>query len=209
MREIGVQVRHCPHPRVTAVAKKTVTAAPLALSLDKGEGSEGSGCCRIEVLPVSPTVQKRRKNYTTYQYRRIPCFSPRRSKIRRARDCARNVRFSASRAANNDPHPRAPGALALSLKRARDLNYCSANHSDSSGLARSLALSFSRVAAARRIPVLPHVLRRNSGFLARAGHARGNDRKIRPSGRACHYLVQDSIVSGSINVSKPLSLKLE
>src|ERR1700730_13798388 len=31
----------------------------------------------------------------------------------------------------------------------------SANHSDSSGLARSLALSFSRVAAARRIPVLP------------------------------------------------------
>src|SRR6266851_1200531 len=97
MREIGVQVRHCPHPRVTAVAKKTVTAAPLALSLDKGEGSEGSGCCRIEVLPVSPTVQKRRKNYTTYQYRRIPCFPPRRFKIRRARDCARNVRFSASR----------------------------------------------------------------------------------------------------------------
>ena len=32
---------------------------------------------------------------------------------RRARDCARNVR--PSRAANNDPHPRAPGALALSL----------------------------------------------------------------------------------------------
>ncbi len=26
-----------------------------------------------------------------------------------------------SRAANNDPHPRAPGALALSLTRARDL----------------------------------------------------------------------------------------
>src|SRR5216683_1773412 len=48
---------------------------------------------------------------------------------------------------------------------------------DSSGLARSLALSFSRVAAARRIPVLPHVLQRNSGFLARARHARGNDRK--------------------------------
>ena len=69
----------------------------------------------------------------------------------------------------------------------------SANHSDSSGLARALALSFSRVAAARRIPVLPHVLPRNSGFLARARHARGNDRKIRPSGRACHYLVQDSI----------------
>src|SRR6266849_2482357 len=58
----------------------------------------------------------------------------------------------------------------------------SATHSESSGLARSLALSFSRVAAARRIPVLPHVLQRNSGFLARAGHARGNDR--RPSGRA-------------------------
>ncbi len=38
--------------------------------------------------------------------------------------------------------------------------------------------------AARRIPVLPHVLQRNSGFLARARHARGNDRKIRPSGRA-------------------------
>src|SRR5260370_18679820 len=30
-----------------------------------------------------------------------------------------------------------------------------ANHSDGSGLVRSLALSFSRVAAARRIPVLP------------------------------------------------------
>src|SRR5713226_4222627 len=60
----------------------------------------------------------------------------------------------------------------------------SANHSDSSGLARSLALSFSRVAAARRIPVLPHVLQRNLGFLARARHARGNDRNIRPSGRA-------------------------
>ncbi len=59
----------------------------------------------------------------------------------------------------------------------------SANHSDSSGLARSLALSFSRVAAARRIPVLPHVLLRNSGFLARARHARGNDRTIRPRGR--------------------------
>src|SRR5260370_24664868 len=69
----------------------------------------------------------------------------------------------------------------------------SANHSDSSGLARSLALSFSRVAAARRIPVLPDVLQRNSGFLARARHARRNDRKIRPSGRPCHYLVQDSI----------------
>jgi hypothetical protein len=25
----------CPHPRVTAVAKKIATAAPLALSLDK------------------------------------------------------------------------------------------------------------------------------------------------------------------------------
>ena len=48
----------------------------------------------------------------------------------------------------------------------------SANHSDSSGLARSLALSFSRVAAVRRIPVLPHVLQRNSGFLAHARHAR-------------------------------------
>jgi hypothetical protein len=71
----------------------------------------------------------------------------------------------------------------------------SANHSDSFGLARSLALSFSRVAAARRIPVPPHVLQRNSGFLARARHARGNDRKIRPSGRACHYLVQGSIRS--------------
>ena len=71
------------------------------------------------------------------------------------------------------------------IRRASLLN--SANHSDSSGLARSLALSFSRVAAARRIPVLPHVLQRNSGFLARARHARGNDRKIRPSGRACHY----------------------
>src|SRR5216683_2459353 len=53
----------------------------------------------------------------------------------------------------------------------------SANHRDSSGLARSLALSFSRVAAARRIPVLPRVLQRNSGFLTRARHARGNDRK--------------------------------
>jgi hypothetical protein len=26
---------HCPHPRVTAVAKTTATAAPLALSLDR------------------------------------------------------------------------------------------------------------------------------------------------------------------------------
>ena len=60
----------------------------------------------------------------------------------------------------------------------------SANHSDSSGLARSLALSFSRVAAARRILVLPDALQRNSGFLARARHARGNDRNIRPTGRA-------------------------
>ena len=66
----------------------------------------------------------------------------------------------------------------------------SATHSDSSGLARSLALSVSRVAAARRTPVLPYVLQRDSGFLARARHARGNDRTIRPSGRACHYLVQ-------------------
>ena len=49
----------------------------------------------------------------------------------------------------------------------------SANHSDSSGLARSLALSFSRVVAARRIPVLPHVLLRNSGFLARANTRAG------------------------------------
>src|SRR5216683_467993 len=40
----------------------------------------------------------------------------------------------------------------------------------------------------------PTVLQRNSGFLARARHARGNDRKIRPSERACHYLVQDSII---------------
>ena len=39
---------------------------------------------------------------------------------------------------------------------------------------------------------LPHRPQRNSGFLARARHARGNDRKIRPNGRACHYLVQDS-----------------
>ena len=38
----------------------------------------------------------------------------------------------------------------------------SANHSDSSGLARSLTLSFSRVAAAPRIPVLARVLPRNS-----------------------------------------------
>src|SRR6266446_3142614 len=77
----------------------------------------------------------------------------------------------------------------------------SANHSDGSALARSLALSFSRVAAARRIPVLPDVLQRHSGFLARARHARGNDRKIRPSGRACHYLVQDSIGSAQVNRS--------
>src|SRR5229473_2061565 len=44
---------------------------------------------------------------------------PSRSKIRRARDCARNVR--PSRAANHCPHPRAQGALALSLDRERDL----------------------------------------------------------------------------------------
>ena len=77
-------------------------------------------------------------------------------------------------------------------RRALLVLFSPANHSDSSGLARSLALSFSRVAAARRIPVLPQVLHRNSGFLARARHARGNDRKIRPSGHACHYFVQDS-----------------
>src|SRR6266851_5707313 len=77
-------------------------------------------------------------------------------------------------------------------RRALLVLFSPANHSDSSGLARSFALSFSRVAAARRIPVLPQVLQRNSGFLARARHARGNDRKIRPSGRACHHLVQDS-----------------
>src|SRR5216683_1956642 len=50
-----------------------------------------------------------------YQHRPIPRFPPRRSKIRRARDCARNVR--PSRAANNGPHPRAPCALALSLTK--------------------------------------------------------------------------------------------
>jgi hypothetical protein len=33
-------------------------------------------------------------------------------------DCGRNVR--PSRAANNDPHPRAPGALALALTEAVD-----------------------------------------------------------------------------------------
>jgi hypothetical protein len=38
---------------------------------------------------------------------------------RRARDCARSVR--PSRAANNDPHPRAPGALALSLMKGRGI----------------------------------------------------------------------------------------
>src|SRR5713226_7947573 len=81
----------------------------------------------------------------------------------------------------------------------------SANHRDSSGLARSLALSFSRVAAARRIPVLPHFLQQNSGFLARARHAPGNDRKIRPSGRACHYRVQDSnrSLARSLQVRQP------
>src|SRR5713101_3658177 len=87
---------------------------------------------------------------------------------------------------NTQPPRRSPSPA---TKRARDLRSClsylsPANHSDSSGLSRSLALSFSRVAAARRIPVLPHVLQRNSGFLARARHARGNDRKIRPRGRA-------------------------
>ena len=44
----------------------------------------------------------------------------------------------------------------------RSLLLSFANHSDISGLARSLALSFSRVAAARRIPVLPHLLPLNS-----------------------------------------------
>jgi hypothetical protein len=39
---------------------------------------------------------------TLYQYRRIPRFPPRRTKIRRARDCARNVRFSMSRSRCSD-----------------------------------------------------------------------------------------------------------
>src|SRR5229473_6851337 len=87
--------------------------------------------------------------------------------------------------------PRFPPEICQRLNVLRDVEHghslcehstysSSANHSDSSGL----ALSFSRVAAARRIPVLPDVLQRNLGFLARARHARGNDRKIRPSGRA-------------------------
>src|ERR1700738_1967036 len=70
------------------------------------------------------------------------------------------VRATAS--ACGEPRHRAPWPAHL---------LSSANHSDSSGLARSLALSFSRVAAARRIPVLPDVLQRNSGFLARARNA--------------------------------------
>jgi hypothetical protein len=76
-------------------------------------------------FPRAVAVVRVRVVWTAYprgqlcQYRRIPCFPPRRSKIRRTRDRARNVR--PSRAANNDPHPRAPCALALSLKRARDL----------------------------------------------------------------------------------------
>ena len=84
------------------------------------------------------------------------------------------------------PHPRVTAVAKARNRRAacplpqlsgRGILLSSANHSDSSGLARSLLLSFSRVAAARRIPVLPHVLQRNSGFLARARHARGNDKK--------------------------------
>jgi hypothetical protein len=31
----------CPHPRVTAVAKKSATAAPLALSLDRERDLKG------------------------------------------------------------------------------------------------------------------------------------------------------------------------
>ena len=49
------------------------------------------------------------------------------------------------------------------------------------------------VAAARRIPVFIPAQASISGFLAHARHARGNDRNMQPSGRACHYLVQDSI----------------
>src|SRR5216683_3079074 len=36
----------CPHPRVAAVAKKTATAAPLALSLDRG--------CRFSLFSAKP-----------------------------------------------------------------------------------------------------------------------------------------------------------
>jgi hypothetical protein len=36
---IVTAIRLDPHPRVTAVAKKTATAAPLALSRYAGEGS--------------------------------------------------------------------------------------------------------------------------------------------------------------------------
>src|SRR5216684_4494628 len=70
--------------------------------------------------PRSASVSSRNSRRA---YRRIPCFPPRRSKIRRARDCARSVRPSRAANSDPDPHPRAPGALALSLKRARDLEW--------------------------------------------------------------------------------------
>ncbi len=107
-------------------------------------------------------------------------------RARRAR-----VRAVATSSSRSTPCVRTGFVPKLLSRLGRATLLSSAHHSDSSGLARSLALSFSRVAAARRIPVLAHVLPRNSA--ARARHARGNDRKIRPSGRACHYLVQDSI----------------
>jgi hypothetical protein len=65
-----------------------------------------------------------------------------------------------------------PNALDRAIELDQPAIIESANHSDSSGLARSLALSFSRVAAALRIPLLPYVLQRNSGFLTRASLAR-------------------------------------
>jgi hypothetical protein len=50
-----------------------------------------------------------------------------------------------------------------------------AYYGDNSDLAGFVAVSFSRVAAARRIPVFSPAQAPDSGFLARARHARGND----------------------------------
>src|SRR5713226_2723570 len=85
--------------------------------------------CVLRLFPLRRRVALRQARLSSdvrhsrignkHQHPRISRSVPACFKIRRARDCARNVR--PSRAANNDPHPRAPGALALSLKRARAL----------------------------------------------------------------------------------------
>jgi hypothetical protein len=60
-----------------------------------------------------------------------------------------------------------------------------------------LALSFSRVVAAQRIPVLLSVQALLSGFRTRASHAHGNDNKERTDVKAPSLYYADPIHSRS------------